>query len=314
MSDRPRIRVLTWHVHGAYLASLAHADVELVVPVKPGRPEAYGGRGGPFAWPDTVVEVPAEAIAETPIDCVLTQSVRTWTVDRPEICSPAQLAGPRIHLEHDPPRASPFDEPHPVDDPGALLVHVTPFNALMWDSGRTPVRVIEHGVAVPADVRWTGELDRGLVIVNDLDRRGRRLGADLVARVGAQIPLDVAGMGSDSLGNLAPEELWRVAARYRFLFNPIRWTSLGLAVCEAMAVGLPVVGLATTEMATAVQDGVSGYVDTDVDRLVERMRALLDDRTLAARLSEGARERARTRFGLARFAADWTDTFAAVCR
>jgi len=40
----------------------------------------------------------------------------------------------------------------------------------------------------------------------------------------------------------------------RFFFNPIRYTSLGLAVCEAMMVGMPIIGLATTEMATTVQN------------------------------------------------------------
>src|SRR5262249_205729 len=35
-----------------------------------------------------------------------------------------------------------------IDDPNVLLVHVTPFDALMWDNGRTPTRVIDHGVTV----------------------------------------------------------------------------------------------------------------------------------------------------------------------
>lgn len=41
------------------------------------------------------------------------------------------------------------------------------------------------------------------------------------------------------------------AARYRFLFNPIRYTSLGLAVIEAMMIGMPVVALGTTDMVSA---------------------------------------------------------------
>jgi glycosyltransferase involved in cell wall biosynthesis len=52
---------------------------------------------------------------------------------------------------------------------------------------------------------------------------------------------------------------------------------MGLAVCEAMMLGMPIVGLATTEMAVAVRNGVSGYVETDVHRLVAHMRRLLAD-------------------------------------
>jgi glycosyltransferase involved in cell wall biosynthesis len=168
--------------------------------------------------------------------------------------------------------------------------------------------VVEHGVDVPAGVRWTGELERGLVVVNNLRSRGRRLGLDVFERVRERVPLDLVGMGSEELGGLGevpPPELPAFAARYRFLFNPIRWTSLGLAVCEALQVGLPVVGLATTEMATAVENGVSGWVDTDEDALVRRMERLLADPAGARRLSEGASRRGRERFGIERFARDW---------
>ena len=73
--------------------------------------------------------------------------------------------------------------------------------------------------------------------------------------------------------------------------------------------GMPIVGLATTEMAAAVENGVSGYVDTDVDRLIARMRALLADPDEARRLGEGARRAARERFDIRRFADDWDRAF-----
>jgi glycosyltransferase involved in cell wall biosynthesis len=307
--------VLTWHVHGSYLWYLAHIPHDIVLPVRPDRADGYGGRVGTFPWPDNVVEVPAERVADEDVDVVVFQSPRQWLEDQHDVLSEAQRRLPRIFLEHDPPRLSPTDTRHPVDDPDVLVVHVTPFNRLMWDNGDVPTTVIEHGVALPGAIRWTGERERGLVVVNHLGRRGRRLGADVFEAVRREVPLDLVGMGSEELGGLGeikPPGLPAFAARYRFLFNPIRWTSLGLAVCEAMTAGVPIVGLATTEMATAVENGVSGYVDTDVDRLVERMRALLADRTLAGRLSDGARRSARRRFGIERFVADWDRALRAV--
>jgi len=307
-----RLRILTWHVHGNYLWYLSRVPHDIFLPVKPGRPPGYGGRGATFHWPDTVQEVAADEVRHLELDCVLTQSHENWLEDREQILSPAQLALPAIHLEHDPPRQSPTDSRHPVDDPDVLLVHVTHFNDLMWDSGRTPTRVIEHGVVVPDGVRYTGELDRGVVVVNGLRRRGRRLGADVFERARHDVPLDLVGMFAEELGGLGevpPPELGSFVARYRFFFHPIRYTSLGLAACEAMMLGMPVVALATTEMSTVVENGVSGWTDTDVERLVERMRELLADPAEARRLGEGARRTALERFSIDRFVRAWDGAF-----
>ncbi|MDZ4875207.1 MAG: hypothetical protein CLLPBCKN_004603 [Chroococcidiopsis cubana SAG 39.79] len=60
-----------------------------------------------------------------------------------------------------------------------------------------------------------------------------------------------------------------------------------------MMVGLPIVGLATTELATVVENGISGYIDTDLDRLIEQMRSLIANPDLAHCLSAGARQQAQ---------------------
>ena len=302
------LRVFTWHVHGSYLLYLVQSPHEFFIPVRPGRPHPYGGLGGPFPWPPNVHEVPVEDVPGLDLDCILFQRAEQFERDQFEVLSAEQRRLPRIFLEHDPPRESPTDTRHVVDDPDVLLVHVTHFNALMWDNGRTPTRVIEHGVMVPEHIRYTGELARGIVVINHLARRGRRLGIDVFEQARAQVPLDLVGMGADELGGLGElphDRLPEQVARYRFFFNPIRYTSLGLAVCEAMMIGVPIIGLATTEMVTAIDNGVSGYVDTDIGRLVDRMRDLLADQTEARRLGDGARRVARERFSIERFASDW---------
>jgi glycosyltransferase involved in cell wall biosynthesis len=309
------LRILTWHIHGSYLYYLVHSPHEFYLPVKPGRPEGYGGRSGSFPWPDNVHDVPAEEVGNLEIDCVLYQSHKNYLEDQFEILSSDQQRLPRIFLEHDPPRQHPTDTPHPVDDPEILLVHVTHFNALMWDNGRTPTRVIDHGVTVPEGAIYSGEIDRGLVIVNGLPTRGRRLGLDVFERVREEVPLDLVGMQSEELGGLGPlphDELLKLEGHYRFIFNPIRYTSLGLSICEAMMLGMPIIGLATTEMVTAVKNGISGYVGTDVDRLVEHMQGLLSDKHEASRLGEGARRQALKRFNIRRFVSDWNEAFAMV--
>lgn len=297
------MRILTWHVHGAYLRSLMTVEHEWIVPVRPGRPAHYAGlpTDGP-PWPANVREVDADDVPELDVDVVLFQHHREWD-ERHALLSAGQLAGPRVFVEHDPPfQGSPTDTRHPVDDPDVLLVHVTPYNALMWDAGPLETVTIQHGVPDLGPL-WTGELDRGVTVVNNMARRGRRLGADVFARAAARVPLDLIGMGAREL---PPQDLPAFEARYRFFFNPIRYTSLGMAVCEAMMLGMPVIALATTEHAVSVRDGVAGHCSADVDELIERMHELLADRRRAAELGAGARAHALERFSLERFAREWT--------
>ena len=239
---------------------------------------------------------------------ILFQHRKNYEVDQYEILSERQRRLPKIYLEHDPPQEHPTNTRHWVDDPSMLLVHVTEFNRLMWDSNRTPTTVIDHGVMVPANVEYTGEHAKGIVVVNNMQRRGRRLGLDVFERIRREIPLDLVGMGAAELGGLGEvphDALPHFVARYRFFFNPIRYTSLGLSVCEAMMTGVPIVGLATTEMATTVANGQTGYVETNVDKLLERMRYLLDHPQHARELGENGRAYARRRFNIERFASDW---------
>ena len=306
------LRILTWHIHGSYLHYLTQCRHQFYLPVKSGYPEGYGGRLSGFPWSDNVYNVPAEAVPNLEFDCVLFQSRKNYLEDQYEILSESQRQLPRLYLEHDPPQEHPTNSRHPVNEPNVLLVHVTAFNQLMWDSGSTPTCVIEHGVMVPQDVYYTGEIDRGLVIVNDLRSRGRRLGLDVFNQVRQQVPLDLVGMGATDLGGLGEvphDQLPLLQSRYRFFFNPIRYTSLGLAVCEAMLLGMPIIGLATTELVTIIENGVSGYIDTSVDRLLPVMSELLCNLPTARRLGEGARRCAQERFNIQRFIYDWEQAF-----
>ena len=309
-SPGKRLRVLTWHVHGNYLWYLSHAPHDFVVPFTPERRHPYGGRVGAFPWPDNLREVPVALLRDEPLDCILFQSPQSYLVDQYEVLSSAQRRLPKIYLEHDPPLEHPFAQRHVVDDPNVLVVHVTPWNATMWDSGRSPFRVVEHGVVVPNDARYTGDWARGICAINHLRTRGRRMGADIYCQARAQVPIDLVGMDAESLGGLgeiSPPELAHVQARYRFAFSPIRQTSLGLAILEAMMVGVPVVGLATCELAAVIRNGDSGFLDTSLPRVVDVARQLLADPAEARRMGDGARRVARERFAIDRFARDWSN-------
>jgi hypothetical protein len=308
-----RLKILTWHTHGSYLYYLTQAPHDFYVLSKPDRPPGYGGRCGHMPWGGNVIDMPVNRVKDQQFDCILFQDDDQYLKDQHVYLSEAQRRLPKIYLEHDTPREHPTDMPHPVDDPEILLVHVTPFNELMWNNGRTPTCVVEHGVIVPPDVRYDGSLVRGLVVVNHLARRGRRLGGDVYLTASEQVPLDLVGMGADEMpggiGEVQHAKLPAFAAKYRFFFNPIRYTSLGLAVIEAMMIGMPIVALATTEMATVIESGVSGYADTSVRKLMAHMQQMLADPREARVLGEGARRYALERFNIGRFVDDWNAAF-----
>ena len=304
-----RLRVLTWNVHGGYLASLARIGHTIYLPVRDDPSDGYGGKPDDTRLPPSLVEVPVAQVPDLQLDVVLFQAQRHFLEDQYTILSEGQRRLPQVYLEHDPPREHPTDTRHVVDDPTVTLVHCTAFNALMWDNGRSRVRVIDHGVPEPHDVDYDGGLRRGIVVVNDLPTRGRRLGLDVFQDLRRRAPLDLLGLGSQAIGGLGPvrhDDLPGFISSYRFFLNPIRYTSLGLSMIEAMLVGLPVVGLATTELPAVIRNGETGFLATVPRRLLEPMLALLDDVHLARRIGGAGREMARERFGIDRFARDWT--------
>jgi len=310
-----RLKILIWHIHGSYLNSLARIEHDWYLPVRPGRPEGYGGRGPTFDLPDYVREVPSERVRDLPLDLIIYQTPKNYYEDQFEILSEEQRHLPRIYLEHNTPKPHASDTRHPVDDPGVLLVHVTHYNRLMWDNGRMPTKVIEHTVAIDPSIRYSGQLARGITVVNGMQKRPRIAGYDLFLDARMGIPLDAVGMETEAFGGLGDipyRHLHRRVADYRFLFSPMRYTSLPLAVIEAMTIGMPVVALATTALPTVIEHGVSGYVSCDMDELTHHMRALLADRALAERLGAHARRVALDRFNLTRFIREWNAAFAEV--
>jgi hypothetical protein len=309
--ETQRLKIFTWHIHGSYLFYLSKGDFTIYIPVKEKKEEGYYGRGETFPFGENVIEVPVNEVKEHQFDCILFQTNKNFFVDQYEILTAQQRSLPRVYVEHDPPTEHPTDTKHPVVDKDVIMVHVTHFNKLMWSNENKIIQVVDHGVVVP-DVPYRGDLKRGLVVINHMHQRGRKLGADIFEKVNKQVPIDLVGMGTKEFGGLGEvlhPDLPKFITQYRFCFNPIRYTSLGLAVCETMMLGVPMVAMATTEYVTVIKDGVSGFIHTDIDYLIEKMKMLLNDHSLAAKIGEEGKQVARERFNINRFTSQWKSIF-----
>jgi hypothetical protein len=303
-----RLRILTWHVHGNYLYSLTRLPHDFIVPVRSDGSAGYSPLGSKIPWGANVAQCPADEIARQDVDCVIYQSRPIYERDRLELLTPRQRELPTIYLEHDPPQPHPTNTAHGFRHARGVLVHVTHYNDLAWDADGMPTRVIEHGVPEQQGLAYTGELARGITVINGLAQRGRRMGEDLFRWAREQVPLDLIGMRSEELGGLGElpnMEVARLMARYRFFYTPIRYTSLGLALVEAMLIGVPVIGVAATELPTVITNGVNGFVHTDKRLLLDIMRQMIDQPELARQWGAAARKTAQERFGMARFIDDW---------
>ena len=307
------MRVLHWHVHGSWSTAFVQGPHTYLVPVTPNRDADGRGRAQTFDWPSNALEIPLAALAQEHIDVVVLQRpqdlelAQRWLGRRPGRDVPA------VYVEHNAPRGDVPNSRHPLADRSDIpVVHVTPFNQLFWDCGRAPTVVIEHGIPDPGH-RYTGDIRRAAVVINEPARRGRVTGTDLLSRFAAHTPLDVFGMAVSKLPrhgqitayeNLPQARMFAELARRRVYLHPLRWTSLGLSLLEAMHLGMPVVALATTEVTQAVPP-TAGVVSTRVDVLIEALCAFLVDPDYARQVGVAARAAARARYSLERFQTDW---------
>lgn len=317
------MRVLLWHVHGSWTTSFVSGAHDYVLPLLPDRGPDGLGRARTWDWSASAREVPVDQLADEPLDVVLLQRphelelVRRWTGRRPGLDIPA------VYVEHNAPTGHAVRSRHPLtegDQAGRVpVVHVTHFNAMAWDCGNAPTVVVEHGIPDPG-YRYTGERESLAVVVNEPVRRWRVAGTDIVLRFAREVGVDVYGMGMAQLGAVAAEHgirldgrlhddlpqarLHEVVGRHRGYLHPYRWTSLGLALLEAMTAGLPVLALSTTEAPEAVPAD-AGLVTNDLDALVSTARRWMHDPDEARERGLAARRAALARYGLKRFLDDW---------
>lgn len=305
---------MAWEVHGGWSDAFLRGNHEYLLPTPI---ERIGqGRAG-TDWP-AAREVAPESLHDRDVDLVVLQ--RLEEIEEAERLLGRRLGSeiPAIFVEHNTPRVDVPNSRHPLADRSdILIVHVTYFNQVMWDTGDAPHVVIEHGVPDPG-LQYTGERRTLGVVINEPIRRWRVTGTDLLPAFTAAAPIDMFGMKTDDLPGvlgLGPESMRVIGdlptatmhtrlAQARAYLHPFRWTSLGLSLIEAMHLGMPVLALNATEAARAVPPE-AGAISSNPADLVRAAQHFVDDPDDARASGLVARQMALERYGLGQFLNRW---------
>ena len=200
---RCRVNVLLWHVHGSWTTAFVQGGTRVPrcrccpTAAPDGRRAAaapgtgrHGARGAARASCATSRRRRGRAPA-----------ARGARAGR-RLARPAPRRDlPAVYVEHNAPKAATCRR-RATRSPTATTCcsSTSPTSTpCCWDTGRDPHRAsIEHGIVDPGR-RYTGELPRAAVVINEPVRRGRVTGTDLLAGFAEAAPLDVFGIGVDRL-------------------------------------------------------------------------------------------------------------------
>lgn len=179
---------------------------------------------------------------------------------------------------------------------------------------------VHHGVDLH-ELPYSPNAGPGLVTLGRIHRDKGTAEAIAIAAAAGR-PLTVCGIVHDEpyfrqevephldgdrvrfLGSVGPRRRAEVLGSAAALLHPIGFPEpFGLAVVEAMACGTPVVAFPRGSMPEVIDEGVTGYLATDVRSAVEAVeRAVQLDRA-------GVRGRAEQRFGVGRMAEEYLEVY-----
>jgi glycosyltransferase involved in cell wall biosynthesis len=115
--------------------------------------------------------------------------------------------------------------------------------------------------------------------------------------------MDDAGLGDSLLGSRDSDEIAKHLAAADVFVLPSHWEGQPIAVLEAMASGLPIMGTRVGAMPDVVRDGTDGLLvePHDVAGLADALARLLGDEPLRREMGANARRRIEDGYDLTAF-------------
>ena len=252
-----------------------------------------------------------EAVAEgLTYDCVICHSLTDLFESRP-------IPGPRllvVHSTYEGRKASeqasvPLDQLRAKIGQYLGLVggHAIAVSALKTDGKGFPADVVNAGIDPDAYPPHRGDQAAGIRVANQVSQKREVLAWDFHEAGLSGLPVTLIGHNPE-LPGVEPADDWddlkAQLSRHRFYVHtadPRFEDGFNMAMLEAMAAGLPVIG--NRHPSSPIRHGRDGFLAERPEELRGYAERLLADPDLAQRMGQSARERVGEAFHLERFTA-----------
>jgi hypothetical protein len=189
-----------------------------------------------------------------------------------------------------------------LDLVGGHVVATSMFKGESWGFTED---IVPFGIDIDDYPPHSGREARGVRICNFINSRRHILLWDFHEQAFEGIPVTLVGHNPDIPGVEAAQSwnhLKAILQSHRFyihMADPRFEGGYNMAMAEAMAAGLPVLG--NRHPTSPIRHGITGFLSDNPRRLQHYARILLEDQDLAGLMGQQARKAAADRFSLTRF-------------
>ena len=308
-SDRP-LRLLVFNCHEAWVHQLRAIDAELdiVVGLEGHHVAGWDQRMRPQPPCSRLLDLEQALAGEATYDCLIAHNLT-------DLLDVKALPGPRLLVLHSTYEGRIAAEGAQVD-PAQLRAtlrryldlvggHAVAVSAMKSVDGFPP-QVVTAGVDIDDYPPRAGDTAAGLRIANHIAQKKEVLAWDFHELAFEGLPVTLVGHNPE-LPGVAPARDWEhlkaLLSRHRFYVHtadPRYEDGFNMAMLEAMAAGLPVIG--NRHPSSPIEHGVSGLLAETPSELRAHAERLLAEPDFAREMGEKARETIARDFPLSKFA------------
>ncbi|MHC4616133.1 MAG: glycosyltransferase [Planctomycetota bacterium] len=307
-TDRKTLLVFNCHEPWVYQLGILGYDLDIIIGLRGRYKETWDEQMRPVPANSRLITLPEALHSQTCYYCIIAHNISDLLDirERPEprlIVLHSTLEG---RIEEEGSNIAPEEMKETLRQylelVGGHAVAISPLKSRSWGFVKD---VVHFGIEADDYPPYSGREACGIRICNFIENRKKILLWDLYAKAFDGMPVRIVGHNPGMPGVAAAESwahLKTMLQSHRFYIHtadPRLEDGYNMAVGEAMAAGLPIVG--NRHPTSPVKHGVSGFLTDNPDELRKYSMMLLEDRRLAQLMGEQARKTVVERFPTSKF-------------